>query len=254
MWVIERTDVPCDPFLIWRRRNIIVPSFYMISGGGRSATVIPASAVIIYFLFFINKHETGPMWPVLCCAVSIILLILSDHLESENSILEMYGIKWERNEDMAIILVSILTTFVIIPVLLIVGIIFFCYTIFAYVMFCKGLKRFLLRDNIPSRWYWFPLYNLYLMGKVVQYEVGYQSWLLENAKYILPVGWTILQFINGKWIIFFSVAYLFYKVYCYYQFGKRYKYGGIMAILSVFNLQGIGLLWISKIENDACVS
>lgn len=35
---------------------------------------------------------------------------------------------------MAIILVSILTTFVIIPVLLIVGIIFFCYTIFAYVI------------------------------------------------------------------------------------------------------------------------
>lgn len=155
---------------------------------------------------------------------------------------------------MAIILVSILTTFVVIPVLLFVGIIFFCYAIFAYVMFCKGLKRFLLRDNIPSRWYWFPLYNLYLMGRVVQYEVGYQSWLLENAKYILPVGWTILQFINGKWIIFFSAAYLFYKVYCYYQFGKRYKYGGIMAILSVFNLQGIGLLWISKIENDACVS
>lgn len=155
---------------------------------------------------------------------------------------------------MAIILVSILTTFVIIPVLLIVGIIFFCYTIFAYVMFCKGLKRFLLRDNIPSRWYWFPLYNLYLMGKVVQYEVGYQSWLLENAKYILPVGWTILQFINGKWIIFFSAAYLFYKVYCYYHLGKKYKCGGIMTILSVFNLQGIGLLWSSKIENDACVS
>ena len=127
---------------------------------------------------------------------------------------------------MAIILVSILTTFVVIPVLLFVGIIFFCYAIFAYVMFCKGLKRFLLRDNIPSRWYWFPLYNLYLMGRVVQYEVGYQSWLLENAKYILPVGWTILQFINGKWIIFFSAAYLFYKVYCYYQFGNYTMYAG----------------------------
>ena len=68
---------------------------------------------------------------------------------------------------MAVILVSILTTFVVIPVLLFVGIIFFCYAIFAYVMFCKGLKRFLLRDNIPSRWYWFPLYNLYLMGNAI---------------------------------------------------------------------------------------
>ena len=51
MWVIERTDVPCDPFLIRRRRNIIVPSFYMISGGVTSATVIPAPAVIIYQTF-----------------------------------------------------------------------------------------------------------------------------------------------------------------------------------------------------------
>ena len=65
----------------------------MISGGVTSATVIPASAVIIYFLFFISKHETGPMRPVLCCAVNIILLILSDRLKSENSILKMYGIK-----------------------------------------------------------------------------------------------------------------------------------------------------------------
>ena len=147
---------------------------------------------------------------------------------------------------MAIILVSILTTFVIIPVLLFAGVIFLCYATFSYVMFCKGLKRFLLRDNIQVRWYWFPLYNLYLMGKVVQYEAGYQSWLLENAKYILPIGWTILWFVNGKWIIFFSAAYLFYKVYCYYQLGRGYKCGGIMAVLSVFNLQGIGLLWISK--------
>ena len=99
---------------------------------------------------------------------------------------------------MAIIIASILSTCIILPILIAACVIIFSYGIIAYITFCIGLKRFLIKNGLKTNLYWLPFYNLYLMGLVIDHEVGYKNKLLEYAKYIMPIGCIITYFINYR--------------------------------------------------------
>lgn len=147
---------------------------------------------------------------------------------------------------MAIIIASILSTCIILPILIAACVIIFSYGIIAYITFCIGLKRFLIKNGLKTNLYWLPFYNLYLMGLVIDHEVGYKNKLLEYAKYIMPIGCIITYFITGNLSTVVCPIYFIYTLYVYYIFGKKYEYGLSTAILSIFKLQGINLLTITK--------
>ena len=149
---------------------------------------------------------------------------------------------------MSFILTSILSTCIVLPFLIAIFVIIFGCIIGAYVTFCIGLKQFLIKDGFKTKWYWIPIYNLYLMGLVINYEVGYKNQLLEYAKYILPIGGTITYFITGNLSTLICPAYFIYTLYVYYTLGKKYEHGISTAILSIFRLQGINLIRIAKTD------
>lgn len=144
-----------------------------------------------------------------------------------------------------LMLSSILST-VLISVLIIFAIGFLIYSIAAYILFCMGLKRFLIKNQLSATWYWLPIYNLYLMGKVIEKEIGEQNLGLKYAKYILPIGFVVTYFLHGKIQFLVLVLYTLYGIFCYYRLGKKYHCGVFNAVLSFFMLQGVGMLIIRK--------
>lgn len=129
-------------------------------------------------------------------------------------------------------------------ILFVVG--FLIYSIVAYILFCIGLRQFLIRNQMSATLCWLPIYNLYLMGKVIEKEIGEQDLGLRYAKYILPIGFVVTYLLHGKIQFLVLLLYTLYSIFCYYRLGKKYRCGVFNAILSFFMLQGAGMLIIKK--------
>lgn len=147
---------------------------------------------------------------------------------------------------MLVLLFSSILSAILIWTLMIIGIIFIIYMILTYILFCIGIKRLCQKNLISEKFYWLPIYNLYLFGKNIDIEIGYKNKTLEYSKYMIPIGFLLLQFLIGKWFVIGSCIYFIYIIYCNYHLGKKYQIEILITILSVFNLQGLCYLWISK--------
>lgn len=128
----------------------------------------------------------------------------------------------------------------------IVFVVLLIYELIAYIIFCKGLKQFLIKNQISTKWYWVPYYSTYLMGKIIEKEVGTTEYYIKNAGNIFLIGSIIPSILPGKIGSVVFIVYLLYTLYCYYQMGKRYQYGIQMVIWAIFGLEGVALLHIQK--------
>lgn len=120
------------------------------------------------------------------------------------------------------------------------------YALISYIIFCKGLKQFLIKNQICTKWYWVPYYSTYLMGKIIEKEIATPEYYIKNAGNIFLIGSIVPNILPGKIGCVVAILYLLYTLYCYYQMGKKYQYGIQTVLWSIFGLEGVALLHIQK--------
>lgn len=75
----------------------------------------------------------------------------------------------------------------IMELIYVLGFIFFVLLIcelIVYISYCKDLKQFLIKNQMPTKWYWLPYYSTYLMGRVIEKEVEHLEYDVKNEKAI----------------------------------------------------------------------
>ena len=147
---------------------------------------------------------------------------------------------------MSIILASILSSVIILPILILVLIVFFTIFLILYLTFCIGVRNFLIKNGLSTTGFWIPIYNLYLMGNILEFELNCENPLFHYAKYLFPIITIALCFVSDTLGTIITIVYTIYRIYCFYKLGEKYNNGLLLSILSIFHLQGIGLIICTK--------
>ena len=97
---------------------------------------------------------------------------------------------------MSIILASILSSVIIFPILILILIVFFTILLILYLTFCIGVRNFLIKNGLSTTGFWIPIYNLYLMGHILEFELNCENPLFHYAKYLFPIITIALCFVS----------------------------------------------------------
>lgn len=140
------------------------------------------------------------------------------------------------------ILASILSSLIVLPIMLAICCIVFLFMLALYASYCIGLRKFLIKNEEKTSGFWIPIYNLYLMGIVLEDELLYKNKYFHYAKYIMPILCVLTFVSSGILCKIVSILYICYKIFCYHYLGQEYQDGILLPLFSIFNFTGIGLL------------
>lgn len=137
----------------------------------------------------------------------------------------------------------------------VVGLFILVIALLTYVLFALGLAKIMKAKGMEDRYRaWIPFWNSYVLGSIVEEEIGNEAYVFDGTKWIFTFGGlaagviaNIIPFIGAL----VPLALYVYIILCCAVMAKKYDSMVAVIVTSILCLPGIGyLIMAGKMENN----